>query len=151
MYAIRVRTGEPWVDVVVSEQVAPEEALRAISHAYALAEASQLTRALCDFTALTRPVAPSMVVLGAAFAARFAAEQRVAVLCAPAHLSFCRRLARLSGFGENFGLFTREADARNWLEANATAAYVPETTRRHLEASTGTREAGEAARLRAAS
>lgn len=130
MYAIRVRVEEALVEVRASRQVAPEEALRAVSQAFALAEAGSISRGICDVTEVGRH-ASSLIVLGAAFAARFTSQHRVAVVCGPGQLTFCRRLARLSGFGDNFGLFTRESDAREWISARA-ASSCPQTTLRHL-------------------
>lgn len=131
MYAIRARADERLIEVVANGQMAPEEALRAVSQAFALAEAGGISRGLCDLSALDRG-SRGIVVLGAAFASRFQPAQRVAVVCAPRQRSFCRRLARLSHFEDNFGLFTRADDARAWLAGAQRRSQLPETSRRHL-------------------
>lgn len=134
MYAIRVLVDEGLLEVTASGYVGPEEALRAVAQGFALAEAGGISRAVCDMTALTHD-ASSIVVLGAAFASRFQPGQRMAVVCNPRQLSLCRKLATLSRFGENFGLFTREADARAWLTAASRATHVSPTALRHLTSS----------------
>lgn len=135
MYAIRVQVEEGRLDVRASGLVAPEEALRAVSQAFVLAEAGGITRATCDLTAVEGG-GSSIVVLGAAFASRVQPSQRVAVLCTKRQIAFCRRLARLSGFGDNLGLFTREQDAVAWLGSVRRPQGISGTARRHF--STGT-------------
>lgn len=131
MYAIRVRAEEAVVEVVVSGRPGPEEAMRAVSQAFALAEAGSISRALCDLIAVGRD-APGIAVLGATLVARIGPDQRVAVVCAKTQLAFCRRLARRTGFGDNLGIFTREADARAWLTAPSGHGTLSGPARRHL-------------------
>lgn len=147
MYAIRVWADEAVVEVVVSGLVDPEEGLRAVSQAFALAEAGRISRALCDLTGAGRD-ASSITILGAGLAARLTPPQRVAVVCTEAQLAFCRRLVHRSGFGENLGIFTREGDARAWLTSPVSHGRLAGPARRHLlapeaatERVTGTRAA----------
>ena len=133
MYAIRVHVEEGWLEVTASGLVGPEEALRAVSQAFALAEAGRITRAACDLTAVEGG-ASAIVVLGAAFASRFQPSQQVAIVCVQRQLALCRRLARLSGFGDNVGLFTREQDATSWLDTSRRPRGLSSTARRHFSA-----------------
>ena len=79
MYAIRVQVEEGRLAVRASGQVGPEEALRAVSQAFALAEAGSITRATCDLSAVEGG-SSGIVVLGAAFASRVQPSQQVAIV-----------------------------------------------------------------------
>ena len=132
MYAIRARAVDGVLEARFSGNVAPEEALRAISQAFALADAGAIRRGICDLREM-RPGAGDVVFLGAAFAARSTAGQRIAVICSPRQLSLCSRLARLAGYGEQLGIFTREADAEAWLHT-AQHERLAQTALRHVVA-----------------
>ncbi len=115
MYVIRVRAEDGLLGVSFSGRVSPEEALRAVSQAFALAEAGGIARCICDLRDAEHQPG-ILAVLGAMLAARILPGQRVAVICAPDQLSYCRRLARLGGFDERLGTFTRDEDATEWLQ-----------------------------------
>ncbi|MEO8539152.1 MAG: hypothetical protein ABI577_05380 [bacterium] len=132
MYGIRARAVDDVLEVRFVGQVAPEEALRAVSQAFALADAGNLTRAVCDFREMSRS-SGNVIVIGAAFASNFESRHRVAILCDRRQLSLCRRLSRLAGFDERLGVFTREADAEDWLMASPRT-QLSRTTLRHFEA-----------------
>ncbi len=133
MYAIRVRVDEARVEVTASGPVGPEEALRAVAQAFALAEAGEIARATCDLTGVEGG-SSGIIVLGAAFASRFQPTQLLAVICSPRQLALCRRLARLSALRDNVGIFTRESDAVAWLLAPRGARALSVTARRHFAA-----------------
>lgn len=138
MYAIRVQVEEGRLAVRASGQVGPEEALRAVSQAFALAQAGSITRATCDLSAVEGG-SSGIVVLGAAFASRVQPSQQVAIVCAQRQVALCRRLARLSGFGDNVGLFTREQDAVTWLGNTRRPQELSGAARRHFATGTATR------------
>lgn len=130
MYAIRARALDGVVEARFSGHVAPEEALRAVSQAFALAEAGEIHRGLCDLRQVSHR-AGNTIVLGAAFASRFTQEHRVALICDRRQLSLCRRLTRLAGYGERLGVFTREVDAEAWV-ASVQRIAPSETALRHV-------------------
>lgn len=131
MYVIRVRDEDGLLGVSFSGHVAPEEALRAVNQAFALAEAGGIDRCICDLRELKYGPG-SLVVLGAALAAHIGPEHRIALVCDRRQLSLSRRLARAGGFDERLGTFSREADATDWLQT-AFQHRLGSTALRHFQ------------------
>lgn len=140
MYVIRVQAEDGILGVAFSGSVAPDEGLRAVSHAFALAEASEIRRCLCDIRDLHHGTG-SLVVLGAALGAHSRPGQRVGLVCANNQISYCRRLARLAGFDQRLGTFTREEDAIEWL-SSVSSNRINATAIRHLQTASLSRESG---------
>jgi len=134
MYAIRAGADRGVLEAVFSAHVPTEEALRAISQAFVLAEAGGISRALCDVRGVDAGLTHgSLSVIAASFVARFFAGQRIAMLCTPEQLPLARHFARFARIGEELGVFTREPDARAWLES-VPARTVSATALRHMKA-----------------
>ncbi|MGB4862342.1 MAG: hypothetical protein WBO97_07780 [Tepidiformaceae bacterium] len=134
MYAIRVRVDGNVLEAAFSGLVTTEEALRAVSQAFVLAEAANISRAVCDLRGVDEGLSPgSISIIAASFSARFHPGQRIAILCTPAQLPVARRFARFAQIGEGFGVFTREADAETWLQ-RAPSHRISETMLRHMRA-----------------
>lgn len=119
MYSIRVRAGGEVLEAVFSGEVTTSEALRAVSHAYSLAEAGGISRALCDLRSVETGPLPSISVIAASFATRFSPGERVAMLCTEEQLNHARQFARFARMGEELGVFTRLGDAEEWLASQA--------------------------------
>ncbi len=134
MYALRVRADVEVLEAEFSGTVTTEEALRAVSQAFILAEASNVTRAICDLREVENGLAHgSLSVIAAGFTARLRAGLRIAVVCTPAQLPVARRFARFAKIGEELGVFTRATDARAWI-ASSPNGRISETLLRHMRA-----------------
>jgi hypothetical protein len=133
MYAIRVRPGGEVLEAAFEGRVLTEEALRAVSQGFVLAEAGNISRALVDVTALGGGP-EGLMLLAATFGLRVAPGQRVAVLCRPEQLRGARQFARFTGANATLGVFTRPEDAEEWL-AGGHSQRLSHTTRRHLAGS----------------
>lgn len=131
MYVIRVWDEEEVLGVSMSGHVGLEEALRAVSQSFALAEAGGLDRCVCDLRELT-PGVGTLVILGTGLSAHLGSRQRVALVCNTKQISACRRLARVGGFDDRLGIFSREADAIAWLELERQYR-LGETALRHFQ------------------
>lgn len=128
MYVIRATAGQ--VEVVFSSRVPLSEALRAVSQASAMAEAGDAQRVLCDLRAIE--LGPTGTdVLAAALASHDLAGWRLALVCSERQRGPAVRFARRTGVREELGVFTREDDARAWLDA-AVRTSVSTTMRRHF-------------------
>lgn len=144
MYVIRVRPGGEMLEAVFEGPMPIEEALRAVSQGFALAEAGKIGRALVE---LSGPDGgpESVLPLAAAFRMRLGPDQRVALLCAAEQLPGARRFARLTGVRDGLGIFTRAEDAEEWL-AGRTEQRLSHTALRHLGAFEHEAPSGDSAR-----
>lgn len=134
MYALRVRADGDVLEAVFTGSVTTEEVLRAVSQAFVLAEASNVTRAMCDLREVADGLPHhSLSVIAASFTSRLQTGQRIAMLCTPEQLRVARRFAKFARIGEELGVFTRESDAQEWAGGAATAR-VSETMLRHMRA-----------------
>lgn len=127
MYAIRASGNT--LQVSFSDVVPTEEALRAISQAFALADAGSIAAAICDLRDITRGPANSLVV-AAALASRYRMGMRVAFIASPGQVPFIRRVARASGIREGLGVFDSIPRAESWLAARGSESRG---SRRHVE------------------
>ena len=140
MYTIRVRPDGSTLDVTFSGEVPTSEALRAVSQGFALAEAGNIQRAMCDLSEVAAgPDLDTFSIIAASFVTRLLPGQRIAVLCSPAQLPMARRFSRFAEVGEELGVFTRLADADDWLRG-VPEQRLSETALRHLGAPTATRD-----------
>ncbi|MGE0599198.1 MAG: hypothetical protein AB7J35_07865 [Dehalococcoidia bacterium] len=134
MYSIRVRADVEVLEAVFTASVTTEEALRAVSQAFVLAEAGNISRAICDLREVEDGLPHgSLSVIAASFTSRLSAGQRIAMLCTPEQLPVARRFARFARIGEELGVFTRAADADAWIES-APSTRLSETMLRHMRA-----------------
>jgi hypothetical protein len=133
LYSIRVQADSATLAVVFSGGVPVAELLRAVSQGFALAEAGDIQRALCDLRQVVDgPNLDTFSVIAATFVTRLEPGQRVAILCAPAQLPLARRFARFASIGEELAVFTRAADADEWL-AGTPERRLSSTAVRHLQ------------------
>ena len=143
MCAIRVDAAAEMLRAEASGRVGTDQALRAISQAFALADAGVLARILCDARAIER--GPHLGTIGAALSTRCRRGLRVALLVRSEQRSSAERLIRLAGAPLGLRAFESMAGASAWL-APQTAGYAsPE--RRHLEGLAEPRESDPAAAL----
>jgi len=133
MYAIRVRERGDVLEVVFSGEVTTSETLRAVDQAFALAEAGEITRAICDLRNVAAGPMPSISIIAVSFATRLSPGQRVAITCSESQLAHTRQFARFARIGEELGVFTRTDDAEAWLEAGPTRR-LSRTAMHHLGA-----------------
>ena len=129
MYAIRVDAAEDMLRAEASGRVGTDQALRAISQAFALADAGVLARVLCDAREVER--GPHLGTISAALRTRCRGGLRIALLVRSEQRPFAERLIHLAGAPRGLRAFESMAGASAWL-APQTAGYAsPE--RRHLE------------------
>lgn len=114
MYAIRVDDERKLLRVELSGRVTTDEALRAVSQAYTLAEAGGIRAMLCDLGALRRGPG-SLLVVAAALAGGYSDGLRVALVGARDRSRMLERLVRFSGIGAGIGAFSTIEDAGAWL------------------------------------
>lgn len=150
MYAIRVDTAHGLLQIELSGRLVTSEALRAMSQAFAIAEAGSLTTAICDIRNLHRGPAGSMVV-AAALAVRFQPRFRLAFVAHESQIRFLGRVLRFSGIRQGIRVFERSDVAETWLLPAVHAARRSRSTeRRHAEqilGQTAEPDAGEVAAL----
>jgi hypothetical protein len=127
MYAIRVDAGQGLLRVEVSGRLVTAEALRAMSQAFTLAEASGLKSAFCDVRELDRGPAGTMVI-AASLSVLFQPGTRIAFIARSEQLSFLARLVRFSGIRRGIRSFTSESEALVWLIPAVRAAREPSST-----------------------
>ena len=133
MYAIRVDLDQGLLRMEVNGRVVTAEALRAMSQAFTLAEASDLKCAVCDLRQLDRGPAGTMV-MAASLAVRFQAGTRIALIARHEQVPFLTRFVRFSGIRRGIRSFTAEAEAMAWLiPAGRPAAQLSGTARRHAK------------------
>ncbi|GMV85964.1 MAG: hypothetical protein AMXMBFR80_18190 [Dehalococcoidia bacterium] len=130
MYVIRVVDGAR-VEAEFSGHVRAEEALRAISQAFALAEAGNLERAICDLRGVERGP-EGLAVAAAAAACRMGPNTRVALVIVPARQRLARWFARRAGGPGAIAAFHSMPGAAEWLEMNRPRPRLSSTELRHL-------------------
>ena len=115
MYVIRVDHNRTLLKVECSGHITTAEAVRAISQAFALAEAGNIWAMAVDVTAVT--IGPDEIdVVGAALAASHRLGTRIAFVTGTGTRTIVDRLRRLSGVPDAAGAFESDAGARAWLE-----------------------------------
>lgn len=115
MYSIRVNADTNQLLVALSGRLSTNEALRAVSQAFTLAEAGNILAISCDTTQLRRGPA-GVVLVGTALAARYRPGMRIAFIGEGLHRAFAERVARFSGIAATgISAFESTADARAWL------------------------------------
>jgi len=127
MYTIRVDTDQGLLRVEVNGHLVTAEALRAMSQAFTLAEASDLKCAICDLRHLERGPAGTMV-MAASLAVRFQAGTRIAFIARREQVPSLRRFVRFSGIRRGIRSFAVEAEAMSWLIPAGRPATRPSGT-----------------------
>jgi len=129
MYVIRAH-GPGSLEVTFSERVTTAEALRAISQAFALADAGSAASALCDVSAVERGPG-SYLELAVALATRVHPGMRIAFVAARPQRPFLARLARFSGIAGGLGIFESRAEAEQWRRAESPRREPSGRVQRH--------------------
>ena len=138
MYTIREDGEKKLLIIEVSGGMRTEEALRAISQSFTLAEASGIRAIRCDIRDLTKGPA-GLLMLAASVALRHQPGMRVAVVGTERQLRIASRLATFSGLRDGMKAFDADHDAEGWLRPALApvVGLIPSTTRRHAEALLG--------------
>lgn len=134
MYSIQDDATTGLLRISLSGRVPTAEAARAVSQAFALAEAGGRQRLLCDLRDVTRgPEEPAVLV--SQVRARADANLRFAFVGNGKQLRMARKLAQEAGISLQSGVFTRLEDATAWLAGGAQRKYnrMSGTERRHAE------------------
>ena len=136
MYTIRVDTAAEMLRADASGRIDTEEALRAISQAFALADAGLLARILCDVREVER--GPNLATVSAALATRCRGGLRIALLIRTEQRAIARKLMRLAGSPPGLRVFESAPGASSWLIPGTAGYASPE--QRHLEGLAESRE-----------
>jgi hypothetical protein len=111
---MRVDPTRQLLSVDVRGRLTTEEALRAVSQGFTLAEASRIRGIFCDLSGLNRGPG-GMLIVSAALASRFHPDMRMAFIGNSAQLNVARRLIRFSGVRSGLATFDTVAEADEWL------------------------------------
>ncbi len=133
MYSLREDAASRLLLVELSDRLTTDEALRALSQAFMLTDASKIRGVRCDVTRITRGPG-GLLMVAAALAARYRPALRIAFLAGAEQLPFVTRLIRSSGLRENLRAFESATEADAWLAAIAEPRRrFSSTERRHVE------------------
>lgn len=129
MYGIRDDQTTKLLYLQLSGRVHTAEAARAVSQAFALAEAGQRTRLLCDLREVSLgPDEPGVVA--SLISARSGTVMRFAFVGNADQLRQAAKLARVAGIAGQAGVFSRVADAEAWLLRTASRNKTSSATRK---------------------
>lgn len=136
MYAIRVDSERQALLINLSGRVTTSEAQRAVTQAFALAEAVNLQAVCCDVTALERGPGGSLAV-SALIALRYKDPMRIALVGRAYHAGALRRLIRFSGIRGGMKVFHTTMAAEGWLHPAMAPAEqrISLTEKLHLQQS----------------
>lgn len=114
MYTMRVDAERRLLSVECRGRLTTEEALRAVSQAFTLAEAGNIRGVICDLAGVHRGPG-GLLIVAAAFASRFQPSMRVAFVGSGARLDIARRFIRFSGVRNGLRAFGEAGEASAWL------------------------------------
>lgn len=134
MYAIRVDATRHILTIDLSGRVTTPEALRAVTHAFALAEASALTAVVCDIRKVRRGPG-GLLPVAATIALRLSPGMRVALLGLPEQEPFVERIIRYTGSATGLRFLESETEAASYLEPvpRKKSVSMGSTELRHAE------------------
>lgn len=132
MYALREDAARKLLRIDFSGRLTTDEALRALSQAFTLTEATDIRGVRCDLTGITRGPG-GLLMIAAALAMRFRPGVRVALLSAEQQIPFAARLVRFSGVSDGMMAFESATEADAWLSVVLPRqnARISSTARRH--------------------
>ncbi len=148
MYTIHVDSRRALLQVELSGRLTTGEALRALSQAMALAEATPVRGALVDLSEVDRGPG-GLLMLAAVFSARYRPPLRVAFVGRPAQAPLVVRFINFTGRQLNLGFFGPADQPEEWvLEAPALPGRPPRkrlsgTAERHARTLLGANGAGQ--------
>lgn len=128
MYTIRVDSSQRLLRLAMSGRVTTRDALRALSQAMTLAEVAEVTACRCDLVEVERGPA-GLLVLAAAFSARYEPPMRVAFVGSHPQARIVERFMNFTGRQHALGFFLPVEDPDAWLRE---APEPPFTARRRL-------------------
>lgn len=114
MYTMRVDATTNLLSVECRGRLTTEEALRAVSQAFTLAEAGNIRGMLWDLSQLRRGPG-SLLVVAATLSCRYQPSMRIAFAATGIKLDLARRLIRFSGLRSGLRAFESEREASRWL------------------------------------
>jgi hypothetical protein len=114
MYAIRVDSERQALLINVSGRITTSEAQRAVTQAFALAEAVKLQAVCCDVTELEQGPGGSLTV-AALIALSYQEPMRIAFIGTAYHARALRRLILFSGIRGGIKVFGTTMAAEGWL------------------------------------
>lgn len=132
MYSIRVDPARPTMRIDLSGRLTTDEALRALSQAFALAEAGNIAIVFCDLRDLDRGPG-NLLPLAAALNASYQAPLRIAFAGGSHQLPLARRFTKFTGLPGSVRCFATETEAIDWLATRRTSERLSSTERRHAE------------------
>jgi hypothetical protein len=133
MYTIRVDSAQHLLRIEMSGRVTTGEALRALSQAVALADASRISAVSCDISEVERGPG-GMLMLAAVFSSRYHHPMRVAFIGEPGQARTAQRFINFTGHSYSMGFFTPSENAGEWLSETPQQAgngRLSETAERH--------------------
>lgn len=134
MYAIRVDATRHILNIDLSGRVTTPEALRAASHAFALAEASALTAVVCDVRNVRRGPG-GLLAVAATISLRLPPGMRIALLGMAEQEPFVERLISYTGSATGLQFMESETEAASYLEPvlRNRSVSIGSTELRHAE------------------
>jgi hypothetical protein len=121
MYAIRVDDQRKLLHIELSGRITTAEALRAISQASVLAEASDILAVLCDVTRVEHGPG-ALLLVATSLNAAHRPGLRIALVANDDQLRVATRIVRFSGLRDSLVAFTSVEEAEAWLEPLPAAA-----------------------------
>lgn len=135
MYTIVVDRGHARIAIEAGGRLTTAEALRAVSQAFALARADDLTRFLCDLRCVERGPG-GLAEIAAAIAVHYRPGMRIAFIAAERQAPLVNRLRRFSGSPDGILVTASRQAATRWLHARRPRRSAPATPADPAEAAT---------------
>ena len=134
MYAIRVDASRHMLNVELSGRLTTAEGLRAVSQAFALAEASSLRAVVCDARTLRRGPG-GLLLIAAALSFRLQPGMRIALLGVAGQQALVERLIRYTGSPTGIQFVESASEAETYIEPvlRGSAPVLSSTELRHAE------------------
>ena len=136
MFTIRADASQRMLRLDFAGRIVTGEALRALSQAFAMSEASRITAVQCDISEIERGPA-GLLKLAAVFSTRWHEPMRVAFVGRPVQAPFVRRFINVSGRSHAMGFFVASELPQDWLLGDLPAPVASRpprlsaTARRH--------------------
>jgi hypothetical protein len=134
MYAIRVDASRHILNIDLSDRLTTAEALRAVSQAFALADASALPAAICDIRNLRRGPG-GLLVVAAAISFRLQPGMRIALVGTAGQEPLVERVIRYTGLTTALQFVESPMEAEAFVEPllRRGSALLGSTELRHAE------------------
>ena len=128
MYTIRTDAETQVLRVDLASRLTTGEALRALSQAMALAEASRITAVRVDLSEVERGPG-GLLMLAAVFSSRWQEPMRVAFVGNPRQARFVGRFVNFTGRSHALGFFVASEQPDEWLTSGAAACPADRSPR----------------------